>query len=207
MIVSSEISLVKNVSKARKSRFGAQSSAEREALFQIWAKGDDDLEPSTKMLKLIDYISKWETIGDKTICYSQWTSMLDLIEKLFSRYGIRSVRFDGKMDRTSREQALSTFKSPTGPKVILISTKCGGVGLNLVAANRVINMDVSWNFAAESQAYDRAHRIGQEKNVYIKRLVVANTIEERMLSTSGSPKLVSRKLPWAEGTGNKIAQA
>ncbi|ESK86005.1 snf2 family dna-dependent atpase [Moniliophthora roreri MCA 2997] len=193
----------KKLSKARKSRFGAQFSAEREALLQTWAKGDDDLQPSTKMLKLVDYISEWEAIGDKTICYSQWTSMLDLIEKLFSRYGIRSVRFDGRMDRTSREQALSTFKSPTGPKVILISTKCGGVGLNLVAANRVINMDVSWNFAAESQAYDRAHRIGQEKNVYIKRLVVENTIEERMLQLQ-EVKVGLAEAALGEGTGTKL---
>ncbi len=56
------------------------------------------------------------------------TSMLDLLETLFSRYGIRSVRFDGKMDRASRDQTLQTFKGAGGPKVILISTKCGGVG-------------------------------------------------------------------------------
>lgn len=60
-----------------------------------------------------------------------------------------------------------------------ISTKCGGVGLNLVSANRVVNMDLSWNYAAESQAYDRVHRLGQEKEVFVKRLVVNNTIEER----------------------------
>ena len=80
--------------------------------------------------------------------------MLDLIETLFSRYGIRSLRFDGKMDRASRDSVLKSFKQATGPKVILIrcvhlfssilvsypssSTKCGGVGLNLVSANRII---------------------------------------------------------------------
>ena len=59
------------------------------------------------------------------------------------------------------------------------SIKCGSVGLNLVSANRVVNMDLSWNYAAESQAYDRVHRLGQEKEVFVKRLVINNTLEER----------------------------
>ncbi|KAI6115018.1 SNF2 family N-terminal domain-containing protein [Pisolithus croceorrhizus] len=151
------------------------------ALLAVWSRGDNDLEPSTKMLALIDSLKEAAEHGDKSICFSQWTSMLDLVETLFRRYGILSVRYDGKMDRAAREKALATFKRHDGPKVILISTRCGGVGLNLVAANRIVNLDLSWNYAAESQAYDRTHRLGQEKEVYIKRLVVRDTIEERML--------------------------
>ena len=83
------------------------------------------------------------------------------------------------MDRAARDSVLKSFKQPIGPRVILISTKSGGVGLNLTSANRIINMDLSWNYASESQAYDRAHRIGQEKPVWVKRLVVKDTIEER----------------------------
>ncbi|KAK0459781.1 SNF2 family DNA-dependent ATPase [Desarmillaria tabescens] len=174
-----------------------------EALIATWRKGDDDMEPSTKMLKLLSLLKEWDASGDKTICYSQWTSMLDLLETLFSRYGIRSVRFDGKMDRASRDQAIQTFKGAGGPKVILISTKCGGVGLNLVAANRIVNMDLSWNYAAESQAYDRAHRIGQDKSVWVKRLVVENTIEERMLKLQ-DVKVGLAEAALGEGTGNKL---
>ncbi|KAJ3930944.1 MAG: SNF2 family DNA-dependent ATPase [Lentinula lateritia] len=174
-----------------------------EALVATWSKGDDDMEPSIKMVQLLEYIKKWEAIGDKTICYSQWTSMLDLIEILFSRYGIRSLRFDGKMDRTSRDRTLVQFRKPDGPKVILISTKSGGVGLNLVAANRIVNMDLSWNYAAESQAYDRAHRIGQEKPVFVKRLIVRNTIEERMLQLQ-DVKVGLAEAALGEGTGNKL---
>lgn len=151
------------------------------ALLDVWRRGDNDLEPSAKMLALIDSLREAAEYGDKSICFSQWTSMLDLVETLFRRYGIQSLRYDGKMDRASREKALATFKGHDGPKVILISTRSGGVGLNLVAANRIVNLDLSWNYAAESQAYDRAHRLGQEKEVYIKRLVVRDTIEERML--------------------------
>ncbi|KAF8958574.1 SNF2 family N-terminal domain-containing protein [Flammula alnicola] len=146
---------------------------------------------------------EWEASGDKTICYSQWTSMLDLIERLFSRHGIRSLRFDGKMDRAARDSTLAQFKQLNGPKVILISTKCGSVGLNLVSANRIVNMDLSWNYAAEAQAYDRCHRIGQEKEVYVKRLVVEDTIEDRMLRLQ-DVKVGLAEAALGEGTGAKL---
>ncbi|GLB44215.1 putative SNF2 family N-terminal domain [Lyophyllum shimeji] len=174
-----------------------------DAVIASWRRGDDDLEESAKMLALIDLLKQWEATGDKTIVYSQWTSMLDLLGILFSRHGIQSVRFDGKMDRQTRDSVLSNFKRPGGPKVILISTKCGSVGLNLVAANRIINMDLSWNYAAESQAYDRVHRIGQEKDVFVKRLVVENTIEERMLMLQ-DVKVGLAEAALGEGTGAKL---
>ncbi|THG95132.1 hypothetical protein EW026_g6464 [Hermanssonia centrifuga] len=71
----------------------------------------------------------------------------------------RNLRFDGSMDREAREAVLSQFRKSGGPKVILISTKCGGVGLNLTSANRIINLDLSWKYASESQAYNRVHRL------------------------------------------------
>ncbi|KAJ7468732.1 SNF2 family DNA-dependent ATPase [Mycena latifolia] len=173
------------------------------AVLSNWSRGDDDLEPSTKMLAMMDLLKEWDASGDKTICYSQWTSMLDLIEILFSRHGIRSLRFDGKMDRAQRDAVLATFKKAGGPKVILISTKCGSVGLNLVSANRIINMDLSWNAAAEDQAYSRAHRIGQDKDVWVKRLVVENTIEERMLQLQ-DVKVGLADAALGEGTGGSL---
>ncbi|KAK6977040.1 SNF2 family DNA-dependent ATPase [Favolaschia claudopus] len=174
-----------------------------DAVISNWGRGDDDLEPSTKMLAMMDMLKEWEVTGDKTICYSQWTSMLDLIEILFSRHGIRSLRFDGKMDRAQRDAVLATFRKPGGPKVILISTKAGSVGLNLTSANRIINMDLSWNAAAETQAYDRAHRIGQDKEVWVKRLVVENTIEERMLKLQDVKSGLS-DAALGEGTGGSL---
>ena len=64
--------------------------------------------------------------------------MLDLCEQIFARHGIRSLRYDGKMGREAREYCLAQFRQPRGPKVVLVSIKCGSVGLNLVSANRVI---------------------------------------------------------------------
>ncbi|KAH9919060.1 SNF2 family N-terminal domain-containing protein [Fomitopsis serialis] len=174
-----------------------------EYMVKTWRRGGDNMEPSTKMMALIGYLHEWEVTGDKTIVFSQWTSMLDLIETLFSRYGIRSLRYDGRMSREAREMVLAEFRQQGGPKVILISTKCGGVGLNLVSANRIINMDLSWNYASESQAYDRVHRLGQEKEVFVKRLVVKNTIEERMLKLQDT-KTGLAEAALGEGSGVKL---
>jgi len=77
--------------------------------------------------------------------------------------------------------AICSFKKVGGPKIILISIKSGSLGLNLTCSNRIINLDLSWSMQAEQQAYDRVHRIGQSKPVFVKRFVVRNTIEARML--------------------------
>jgi SNF2 family DNA or RNA helicase len=161
------------------------------------------MEPSAKMNALVEQLRVAQAAGDKTIVYSQWTSMLDLLETLLARHGIQNLRYDGKMRSEAREAALAAFRRTGGPKVILISIKCGGVGLNLTIANRVINMDLSWNFAAESQAYDRVHRLGQEKDVFVKRLVVENTIEERMLRLQ-DVKMGLADAALGEGTGVKL---
>lgn len=125
------------------------------ALFATWAAGGANVEPSAKMLALIGFLQEWESTGDKTICFSQCmfmafflclrqanscpgTSMLDLVDTLFARYGIQSLRYDGSMTREQREGVLAKFRKTGGPKVILISIKCGGVGLNLTSANRIV---------------------------------------------------------------------
>ncbi|KAH9925655.1 SNF2 family N-terminal domain-containing protein [Epithele typhae] len=171
----------------------------------IWRRGGSNVEPSTKMLALVEYLKTWaaDRPDDKVIVFSQWTSMLDLCEQLFARYGIRNLRYDGQMGREAREYTLSQFKRRGGPKVILVSIRCGGVGLNLVAANRVINLDLSWNYAAESQAYDRVHRLGQDKEVVVKRLVVHGTIEERMLTLQDT-KLGLAEAALGEGSGTRL---
>ncbi|KAI0640989.1 P-loop containing nucleoside triphosphate hydrolase protein [Trametes meyenii] len=170
---------------------------------QPWKKGGSNVESSAKMVQMVRYLKEWECSGDKTIVFSTWTSMLDLCEEIFARNEIRNLRYDGSMNRDAREHTLNQFENPDGPRVLLISIKCGGVGLNLVSANRVINLDLSWNFATESQAYDRVHRLGQEKNVYVKRLVIKNTIEERML-TLQETKTHLADAALGEGSGHKL---
>ncbi|KAF8577549.1 hypothetical protein K439DRAFT_547840 [Ramaria rubella] len=165
----------------------------------------NDFEPSAKMLKMVALIKGWHETApqDKIICYSQWTTMLTLVETLLHRDNIETVRFDGKMSRVARDEAVTTFKKRNGPSIMLISLKCGGVGLNLVEANRVLCLDLSWNAATENQAFDRVHRMGQQKDVHVKRLIVRNTIEERILNLQATKQSLA-DAALGEGKAKKI---
>ena len=115
--------------------------------------------------------------GRRILLFSQFTSMLDLIEQSLLEFGWRYVRLDGAT--VDRETPISRFSRGDVP-LFLLSLKAGGVGLNLTAADTVIHYDPWWNPAAENQATDRAHRIGQDKPVFVYKLICAGTVEERI---------------------------
>ncbi|MDP1924396.1 MAG: C-terminal helicase domain-containing protein, partial [Thiobacillus sp.] len=117
--------------------------------------------------------------GSKVLLFSQFTSMLALIEPELAARKIKYVILTG--DTIDRESVIRAFQEGDVP-VFLISLKAGGVGLNLTAADTVIHYDPWWNPAVENQATDRAHRIGQTKNVFVYKLVVAGSIEEKILA-------------------------
>ncbi|TFK56768.1 hypothetical protein OE88DRAFT_1650222, partial [Heliocybe sulcata] len=118
----------------------------------------------------------------RAVVFSQFTSFLDLIGKALQREHFTWYRFDGSMNVKKRNEAIAEFKAPSrSPKVLIVSLKAGGVGLNLTNANHVFMMDCWWNAATESQAVDRVHRIGQDKTVYVTHFIVDNTIEGRIL--------------------------
>ncbi|GAA5830712.1 hypothetical protein JCM5353_004095 [Sporobolomyces roseus] len=96
------------------------------------------------------------------------------------RRRIKTCRYQGDMKSDERQQPLKTLKKSKKCKVMLLSLKCGGVGLTLTRANRVISLDLAWSYAVESQSYDRTHRIGQTKEVFVKRLTIANSVEQRI---------------------------
>ena len=111
------------------------------------------------------------------LLFSQFTSMLALIEAELDDLGLPYVLLTG--DTRDRTAPVREFQSGAVP-LFLISLKAGGVGLNLTAADTVIHYDPWWNPAVENQATDRAHRIGQDKPVFVHRLIVAASIEEKM---------------------------
>ncbi|KAJ3556710.1 hypothetical protein NM688_g1873 [Phlebia brevispora] len=118
----------------------------------------------------------------RAVVFSQFTSFLDLIQVVLDRERLDWYRFDGTMDIKRRNDAVSAFKSSSRePKVLIVSLKAGGVGLNLTNANYVFMMDCWWNSAIESQAIDRVHRLGQEKPVFVKHFIIGETIEGRIL--------------------------
>ncbi|RXW22669.1 hypothetical protein EST38_g3186 [Candolleomyces aberdarensis] len=144
----------------------------------------NDFQSSTKLDALLQNLRRLKDQDPcfRAVVFSQFTSFLDLIQAALERDKFDHYRFDGTMDMKKKAAAISEFKSPSRrPKILVISLKAGGVGLNLTTANHVFMMDCWWNAATENQAVDRVHRIGQEKTVYVKHFIVANTIEGRIL--------------------------
>lgn len=170
----------------------------------IQAKEAEEERPSsakTRMiLKLLNDIDERSDCEEKTIIFSQFTSMLDLIEPFLSEEGVKYVRYDGSMSAKEREVSLAKIKSSKSTRVILISFKAGSTGLNLTACNNVILVDLWWNPALEDQAFDRAHRFGQTRDVNIFKLKIDNTVEDRILALQDK----KRQLAQAALSGDKI---
>jgi SNF2 family DNA or RNA helicase len=137
-------------------------------------------ESSSKLALLTETLEEALAEGHKALVFSQWTSLLDLVEPELSRSGVAFERLDGST--RDRGAVVARFQDSEGPPVMLLSLRAGGVGLNLTAADCVFVLDPWWNPAAEDQAADRAHRIGQDRPVMVYRLVAENTVEERILA-------------------------
>ena len=113
------------------------------------------------------------------LIFSQFRTQLLEIEKFVAERGWDSLRLDGQS--RNRQQLVDKFQQADGPPVFLISLKAGGYGLNLTAADTVVHFDPWWNPAAEAQATDRAHRIGQIRPVTVYRLLTRGTVEEKVV--------------------------
>jgi len=120
---------------------------------------------------------------DKIVVVSQFTSFLSMFQPLLKERNISFARLDGGMSHLKRAESVKTFQSQTknSPKLLLLSLKAGGVGLNLTAANHLLLLDPAWNPASESQCFDRIHRLGQTKPVFIYKFITKNSVEEKML--------------------------
>jgi SNF2 family DNA or RNA helicase len=145
---------------------------------------------SAKLAHLMDMVPALVEDGRRILLFSQFTSMLDLIKPELVRAGIAFAELRGNtIDRAGPVARFQNGKVP----LFLISLRAGGTGLNLTAADTVIHYDPWWNPAVEDQATDRAHRIGQDKSVFVYKLVAQGTVEERMI------ELQQRKRALASG--------
>ncbi|KAH7101206.1 SNF2 family N-terminal domain-containing protein [Auriculariales sp. MPI-PUGE-AT-0066] len=154
-----------------------------------------------KVHQLLRQISEESDRQDKTIIFSQFTGMLDLVGNFLNEKNIKFTRFDGKMNKVQKDASIKLIKESASVRIILISLKAGGVGLNLTCCNRVILLDPWWNPAIEEQAFDRAHRFGQKKPVEIYKLTIPHTVEERIIELQEK----KRELAMAALSGNKIS--
>ena len=149
---------------------------------------------SSKIAALRDIVSSLGSRKDnKVLIFSQFTSFLAQVEQMMKDAGVEYLYLDGQTAMDERQRLVDEFQSGDC-QFFLISLKAGGLGLNLTAANYVILMDPWWNPSVEDQATDRAHRIGQERNVTVIRLVSANTIEEKILKLHEDKQSLSDRI-------------
>ncbi|MFK7892109.1 MAG: DEAD/DEAH box helicase [Granulosicoccus sp.] len=134
---------------------------------------------SAKTEHVMGMIDELVAEGRKIILFSQFTQMLDILEREVSKRKIPFVKLTGKTRK--RDEAIDKFQTGDVP-LFLISLKAGGTGLNLTAADTVIHYDPWWNPAVENQATDRAHRIGQDKPVFVYKLIASNTVEDKIVA-------------------------
>ncbi|KAG1719796.1 P-loop containing nucleoside triphosphate hydrolase protein [Suillus lakei] len=155
--------------------------------------------PSTKMNHMMEHLEKWakQNPGDK------WTECLKLVSDFLAEKKIPHVpRVDESQSKGSGCPSVHDGQHRTGHAYV---PEMGGVGLNLTRANRVISLDLGWSEAIESQAFDRVHRLGQQKDVFVHRLVIANTVEDRVLALQERKRnLADGSL--GEGSGKKIGR-
>ncbi|CCD25527.1 chromatin-remodeling ATPase ISW1 NDAI_0F02090 [Naumovozyma dairenensis CBS 421] len=144
---------------------------------------DEHLIYNSAKLKVLDkLLKKMKEEGSRVLIFSQMSRVLDILEDYCYFRGYKYCRIDGSTDHEDRIQAIDDYNAPDSEKFIfLLTTRAGGLGINLTSANIVVLYDSDWNPQADLQAMDRAHRIGQKKQVRVFRLVTNNSVEEKIL--------------------------
>lgn len=156
-------------------------------------KSEDALQSSVKIEELIREVQ--ENAGNhKLLVFSQFTQMLRLIEQEFIKADITYCYLDGKTSLPHRKEQVTKFQEDENIKAFLISLKAGGVGLNLTVADYVYLVDPWWNPAAEQQAIDRAHRIGQTRKVFAYKMICKDSVEEKILQLQEKKKMLADDL-------------
>lgn len=136
-------------------------------------------EVSSKLLACVDLVKILHEHQKKTLIFSSFTSLIDLLAKQLDEIGISYYILEGSTHKEKRHEMVTNFQSDD-TAVFLISLKAGGTGLNLTAAEAVIHVDPWWNISAQNQVTDRAHRIGQNANVQVYKLIMKDSIEEKI---------------------------
>ena len=158
---------------------------------------------SAKLETCMELVSQAIDGGHRVLLFSQFTSMLDIIERRLSSEGFSTLMLTGSTSKEARERLVRRFQAGGGD-VFLISLKAGGVGLNLTSADVVIHYDPWWNTAAQDQATGRAHRIGQRHDVSVFKLIVEGTIEERILKMQEAKRDLAESVLAGEGVKSAL---
>ncbi|XP_023166084.2 chromatin-remodeling ATPase INO80 [Drosophila hydei] len=145
-----------------------------------------------KLFVLDSLLTRLKAEGHRVLIYSQMTKMIDLLEEYMWHRKHRYMRLDGSSKISARRDMVADFQTRADIFVFLLSTRAGGLGINLTAADTVIFYDSDWNPTVDQQAMDRAHRLGQTKQVTVYRLICKGTIEERILQRAREKSEIQR---------------
>ena len=170
-----------------------------------------DMELSEKSKRTIELVEKIISNNEKVLIFTQYIEMAKILKKMLDTRKIDSLFFFGGLSRKKRDLVVNKFQKDKKQKVMIVSLKAGGTGLNLTAANHVIHYDMWWNPAVENQATDRVFRIGQKKNVNVYRFITLGTFEEKinkMLEKKQklSESIISPGEKWITNLSNKELQ-
>lgn len=149
--------------------------------YQFLKSGDMNKESSGKMEQCIQLVQSIIDNDEKTLIFTQYKEMGDILTHVIEEEcNTTPLFFHGSLNVNQREEMINKFQTDTDTKVMILSLKAGGTGLNLTSATNVIHYDLWWNPAVEDQATDRTYRIGQDKNVMVHRLITLGTFEEKI---------------------------
>jgi SWI/SNF-related matrix-associated actin-dependent regulator 1 of chromatin subfamily A len=160
---------------------------------------DHEWMDSGKVSALLALLKKYKENGDRALVFSQFTSVMDILGWVFDDHDINFMRMDGSTPIQERQSLMDVFYQDESIQLFMISTKSGGAGINLACANKVIIFDSSFNPQDDIQAENRAHRVGQTREVEVVRLVTKGTVEEQIYAL-GVSKLELDKMVQGEDT-------
>ena len=166
-------------------------------------KHHGDLEHDTKLLSTVFddrhpthavKLAKRRGEPEKILVFSQFVMMLNILQHILTKVGIRFVRLDGSMPTMDRQKVIDEFEKNDEVRVFLLSTRAGGFGINLTAASVVVLFDLDFNPFNDAQAEDRAHRVGQTRDVTVYKLLTTETIEERIFEMAQAKISLDRSI-------------
>lgn len=159
-----------------------------------YALDQEEFMKAGKVAKLAKQLPEMKANGDRILIFSQFTQMLDILERVLNNLNIAFLRLDGSTPVEIRQDMIDKFHTEEDITVFLLSTKAGGFGINLACANKVIIHDLSFNPHDDNQAEDRCHRVGQTRPVNVVRMITRDTIEENILALANTKLQLDRSL-------------
>ncbi|KAJ5711632.1 hypothetical protein N7488_005788 [Penicillium malachiteum] len=168
---------------------------------------NDEWMDSGKVDQLRELLLRFIENGDRTLIFSQFTLVMDILEHVMETLRIEFVRLDGRTNVEDRQSILDAFHERTEIPVFLLSTKAGGAGINLACANKVVIFDSSFNPQEDVQAENRAHRVGQTRDVEVFRFVTSGTIEEQIYALGQTKLALDHAVAGDEAEASKGEEA